>query len=153
MNYMMDPESEIVNICRDLYIAKTMILQSGQRGVVEPGGETPAPAGPPPLRVDSRVLQQWLRCAIATNLNSITKRLRFRIASLSNPFAFESLRFAFHFASLPNFESSLSNRFAFESLRFRIARNESYLEAHTPNGSADIYTHIYIRVYLCMYMY
>ena len=99
---------------------------------------TPGPRDPPPPSTLARQ-SQWLRCAIATNSNSITKRLRFRIASLSNRFAFESVRFAFHFASLPNFESSLSNRFAFGSLRFRIARNESYWEPHTPNGSADIY--------------
>ena len=101
-----------------------------------PGGKPRNPGTPPPPTTLARQ-SQWLRCAIATNSNSITKRLRFRIASLSNRFAFESVRFAFHFASLPNFESSLSNRFAFGSLRFRIARNESYWEAHTPTRSAD----------------
>ena len=88
-------------------------------------GGRPGPLGNPPPPTTLARQSQWLRCAIATNLNSITKRLRFRIASLSNRFAFESVRFAFHFASL-RFASlrfriaSLSNRFAFESLRFSL---------------------------------
>ena len=108
------------------YVASSVYSESTVNLKHELWRGNPDTPGTPPLRVDSRVLQQWLRCAIATNLISITKLLRFRIASLSNRFAFEWLRF----------------RMAFLSLRSK------RIKLRTPHADRSAGLFIYVFIYL-----